>query len=64
LKVSKRINVTLPDSVLEDLEAWAASQGRSTANLAAFLIEMSIKLAKNNDEFPQGSSVITSRRQS
>ncbi|KYC37393.1 hypothetical protein WA1_48215 [Scytonema hofmannii PCC 7110] len=57
--MSKRINVTLPDSVLEDLEAWAEFQGRPTANLAAFLIEMSIKLAKHNGEFPQKSSIRT-----
>lgn len=57
--MSKRINVTLPDSVLEDLEVWAALQGRPTANLAAFLIEMSIKLAKNNGEFPSQSSIRT-----
>ncbi len=62
--MSKRINVTLPDSVLEDLEVWAAFQGRPTANLAAFLIEMSIKLAKNSGEFPNNSSVITSKPQS
>ncbi|WP_169927004.1 ribbon-helix-helix domain-containing protein [Brunnivagina elsteri] len=53
------MNVTLADSVLDDLEVWAASQGRPTANLAAFLIEMSIKLAKNSGEFPDNSSVIT-----
>ncbi|WP_373527603.1 hypothetical protein [Nostoc sp.] len=57
--MSKRINVTLPDTVLEDLEIWAAFQGRPTANLAAFLIEMSIKLAKNNGEFPSKSSIRT-----
>ncbi|GAB1540506.1 hypothetical protein NUACC21_31750 [Scytonema sp. NUACC21] len=61
--MSKRINVTLPDSVLEDLEVWAAYQGRPTANLAAFLIEMSIKLAKDNGEFPQKSSVTTRKSQ-
>ena len=33
--VSKRINVTLPDSVVEELEQWADNQGRSLANLAA-----------------------------
>ncbi|MGK7933187.1 MAG: hypothetical protein AB4041_17390 [Microcystaceae cyanobacterium] len=49
--MSKRINVTLPDTVLEDLERWAKVQGRPTANLAAFLIEMSIKNAKTTGEF-------------
>jgi hypothetical protein len=48
--VSKRVFVTLPDSVFEDLEQWADSQGRPTANLAAFLIETSIRQAKENGE--------------
>ena len=41
--MSKRINITLPDSVVEELECWAEAQGRSLANLAAFLLESSVK---------------------
>jgi predicted DNA-binding ribbon-helix-helix protein len=37
--MSKRFTVTLPDAVFKDLEDIAAKEGRSTANLAAFLIE-------------------------
>ncbi|MGB3655013.1 MAG: hypothetical protein WBA41_27930 [Rivularia sp. (in: cyanobacteria)] len=48
--MSKRVFVTLPDSVFEELEQWADSQGRPTANLAAFLIETSIRQAKENGE--------------
>ena len=48
--VSKRINVTLPDSVVDELEDWANTQGRSVANLAAFLLEMAIKEAKDKGE--------------
>lgn len=48
--VSKRVNVTLPDSVYEELEYWAETQGRPTANLAAFLIESSIKEAKERGQ--------------
>jgi metal-responsive CopG/Arc/MetJ family transcriptional regulator len=55
--VSKRINVTLPDSVVDELEDWANAQGRSLANLAAFLLEMAIKEAKDKGEIPsQGFS--------
>jgi aminoglycoside phosphotransferase (APT) family kinase protein len=50
--VSKRINVTLPDSVVEDLERWAEAQGRSLANLAAFILESSVKKAQENLEEP------------
>ena len=49
--VSKRIYVTLPDTVHEDLEGWASYQGRPTANLAAYLIELGIREAKQRDEF-------------
>ena len=55
--VSKRINVTLPDSVVDELEDWANAQGRSLANLAAFLLEMALKEAKDKGEIPsQGFS--------
>jgi hypothetical protein len=49
--VSKRVLVTLPDTVAADLEAWAEYQGRPTANLAAFLIELGLRQAKSNGEF-------------
>jgi hypothetical protein len=51
--VSKRFTVTLPDSVFEDLEVLADIQGRPTANLAAFLIEIGIRQAKESGEFPE-----------
>jgi CopG-like RHH_1 or ribbon-helix-helix domain, RHH_5 len=54
-KLSKRINITLPDSVLNDLERWAQAQGRPTANLASFLIEIAIKQAKERGDFPTES---------
>ena len=53
--VSKRVFMTLPDTVYDDLESWAESQGRATANLAAFLVESSIRQAKDKGEFPQQS---------
>ena len=49
--VSKRIFVTMPDSVHADLEAWAEYQGRPTANLATYLIELGIREAKRAGEF-------------
>ena len=41
--MSKRFTVTLPDAVFKDLEDIAAKEGRSTANLAAFLVETGIR---------------------
>jgi len=50
-EVSKRVLVTLPDTVAGELEAWADFQGRPTANLAAYLIELGIRDAKSRGEF-------------
>jgi hypothetical protein len=49
--VSKRMTITVPDSVYIDLEVWAEHQGRPTANLAAYLIEVGIRDAKRRGEF-------------
>lgn len=46
----KKFTVTVPDSVFEDLEILADTQGRPTANLAAFLIELGIKQIKESGE--------------
>jgi hypothetical protein len=51
--VSKRVFLTLPDVVYQDLEKWADSQGRPVANLGAFLIETAIRQAKTAGEFPK-----------
>lgn len=47
-KVSRRVNVTLPDDAFEALDNWAELQGRPTANLAAFIIETAIREAIAN----------------
>jgi predicted DNA-binding protein len=49
-KMSKRFSVTLPDLIFEELEKLANEQGRTTANLAAFLIETGIRDIKK--QFP------------
>ena len=36
---SERINVTLPQGVMDDLKRHALQEGRSCGNLASFLIE-------------------------
>ena len=54
-QVSKKVFVTLPDSVHEDLERWADLQGRPTANLAAFLIEIGIRQGREKGDLPPKS---------
>ena len=47
--MSKRTTIVLPDKVFEDLERWADEEGRPTANLAAFLVEQSVRLKYPSD---------------
>jgi hypothetical protein len=42
----------LPDSIYEALERWADQQGRPTANLGAFLIEVAVMEAQKTGELP------------
>ena len=49
--MSKRFMITVPDSIYADLESWADSEGRPTAQLAGFLLELSIR-AKFSEKYP------------
>ena len=50
--MSKRVFLTLPNELFEDLERWATKQGRPTANLAAYLVENGIQQAKDRGDIP------------
>ena len=61
--VSKRVFVTVPDTVYEELEDWAEKQGRSVSNLTAFLVEASLREAKERGDYsPKKQSSPTSDR--
>ena len=62
--VSKRVNLTLPDVVYEDLERWASLQGRPPANLGAFLVESAIRKAKELGELPPTPEKTTTKEAS
>lgn len=49
--VTKRTTITLPKEIFESLEEWADQEGRPTANLAAFLVEVAVRI-KYPDRFP------------
>jgi hypothetical protein len=44
--------VTLADDVLEELELWASQQGRTTAGLAAFLLESAVRQNRSSIDLP------------
>lgn len=55
-QMSKRTTITLPDEVFERLEKWADRQGRPTANLAAFLVEVAVREAEERGEIDKVKS--------
>jgi predicted DNA-binding protein len=50
--VSKRVFLTLPDSVHDKLERWANYQGRPIANLAAYIVEKVVEEAEAEGKIP------------
>lgn len=50
-EITKRTTITLPAAIFEAMERWADEEGRPTANLAAYLIEQSIRI-KYPEKFP------------
>lgn len=53
--VSKRVYLTLADTVYEALERWAEEQGRPVANLAAYLVERAVEQAQQDSKIPKQS---------
>lgn len=50
--MSKRIGLTVPDTIQEKLERWAKAEGRPVANLCNFLIEKAVREAEERGEIP------------
>ena len=50
--MSKRIGLTVPDTIQEKLERWARAEGRPVANLCNFLIEKAVREAEERGEIP------------
>lgn len=52
IELSKKTTIVLPDDVYADLQRWAKTSGRATANLAAFLVELGVK-KKFAEKYPE-----------
>lgn len=50
-EMAKRVFATVPDAVAEELEQWANQQGRSLSNLVGYLLENSLRDAKEKGDF-------------
>jgi predicted DNA-binding protein len=50
--MSKRVGLTVPDTIHEKLERWARAEGRPVANLCNFLIEKAVRDAEDRGDIP------------
>ena len=57
--MAKKVFASVPDAVAKDLEEWSKQQGRSLSNLIAYLLENSVRNAKEQGEFTPDSSDIS-----
>lgn len=57
LIVSKRVFLTLPDAVADDLELWAEAEGNKAASLAGFIVELAVRQAREQGKIPKRPSV-------
>jgi len=49
--MAKKVFASVPDAVAKDLEEWSQQQGRSLSSLIAYLLENSVRDAKDQGEF-------------
>lgn len=50
--VSRRVFLTLPDQVADDLERWAEAEGTKAASLAGFIVGKAVRDAKLEGRIP------------
>ncbi len=55
--MSKRVGLTMPDTIHEKLERWAKAEGRPVANLCNFLIEKAVREAEEAGAIPAAATV-------
>jgi hypothetical protein len=59
LIVSRRVFLTLPDGVAEDLDSWALSENNKAATLAGFIVEKAVREAKEQGKIPDSKPSVT-----
>lgn len=55
--MSKRVGLTMPDTIHEKLERWAKAEGRPVANLCNFLIEKAVREAEEAGAIPAATTL-------
>jgi len=59
--MAKKVFASVPDTIADELQDWADQQGRSLSSLVSFLLENSLRQAKDKGEY-QPSPSATKRK--
>ena len=51
-EMPKRVHLTLPDPIHEELARWANARGQAIATVGAIALEIAIKQARDAGEIP------------
>ena len=60
-EMPKRVHLTLPDPIHEDLARWASARGQAIATVGAIALEIAIKQAKEAGEIPPVEEITKKR---
>jgi|JI8StandDraft_2_1071088.scaffolds.fasta_scaffold05459_7 hypothetical protein len=59
--MAKKIFASVPDTIADELQDWADQQGRSLSSLISYMLENSLRAAKEKGEYQPNPSAIKRR---
>ena len=59
--MAKKIFASVPDTIADYLQDWADQQGRSLSSLVSYMLENSLRLAKDRGDFKPNPTAIKRR---
>ena len=64
IDMPKRVHLTLPDPIHDDLVRWAKSRGQAIATVGAIALEIAIKQAKEAGDIPPDEVATSTAKES
>jgi hypothetical protein len=59
--MAKKIFASVPDTIADELQDWADQQGRSLSSLISYMLENSLRAAKDKGDYKPNPSAIKRR---
>jgi hypothetical protein len=59
--MAKKVFSTVPDTIADELQDWADQQGRSLSSLISFMLESSLRAAKDKGDYQPDPKAVKKR---